>query len=66
MATLPLSVHSDHAKCWTSAAFSVCATATGEQDQPLTGVEMPSMPFVFLDELQEQPLTGVDVVEFLG
>jgi len=36
LATLPLSVHSRHARCWTSAAFSVCATSTNDHDQPLT------------------------------
>jgi len=45
LATLPLSVHSRHAKCWTSAAFSICATSsTGDHDRPLTGVDVVNTP----------------------
>lgn len=45
LATLPLSVHSRHAKCWTSAAFSICATSsTGDDGQPLTGVDVVNTP----------------------
>jgi len=45
LATLPLSVHSRHAKCWTSAAFSICATSsTGDHGQPLTSVDVVNTP----------------------
>ena len=48
LATLPLSVHSRHAKCWTSAAFSVCSTTSGEQDQHLTGVDVLDAVYVIV------------------
>jgi len=34
---VPLSVHSDHAKSWISAAFSSCTTSRSDPDEPSTG-----------------------------
>jgi len=37
LATLPLSVHSGHAKSWISAAFSSCTTPRGDPDERSSG-----------------------------